>query len=194
MSDEPNIGHDGLHVEDGAGPGEPADVDLEPTGPPADPPGDDEGPGDDGGGSGTGGVGGRLGRPGWGDLYELRASSENVIIPLPHFLWIPDYTAQAKVEPRVSKVEFGDGYAQRMGRGVNTMLETLSLTFSGRTDGETELILAFLKDRGGFEPFTATIGVGPNPPTKKYVTEGEWTRTWDAYSDNTITVTFKEVP
>jgi phage-related protein len=114
--------------------------------------------------------------------------------PPPHFKWVPDYAAQSKVEPRVSQVNFGDGYAQRLARGVNTMLETLALTFSGRTDAEAEAILAFFAERGGVGPFTATIGVGPDPPTRKYVTSGEWTRTWDAFSDNTITATFQEVP
>jgi phage-related protein len=114
--------------------------------------------------------------------------------PPPHFKWIPDYAAQAKVEPRVSKLDFGDGYAQRLARGVNTMLEVLDLTFSGRTDEEAEAILAFFAERGGIGPFTATIGVGPAPPTKKYVTSGEWARTWDAFSDNTVTATFQEVP
>jgi phage-related protein len=158
-----------------------------------------DGPPDDGQGDQPGPPGGKPGPPGGKPGFHdgtiiIGGGQTHPEPPPPHFRWIPDYTAQARVEPRVSKVEFGDGYAQRMGRGLNTMLETLSLTFSCRTDGETEDILAFLKDRGGIGPFTATIGVGLNPPTKKYVTEGEWARTWDAYSANTITVTFKEVP
>jgi phage-related protein len=111
---------------------------------------------------------------------------------LPRFEHVPDYSAQSKIEPRISRVEFGDGYAQRIGRGLNTMLQTLELTFSGRTDAEAEDIRAFFAARGGFEPFMAQIGFGS--PIRKYVTEGEWARTWDAYSDNTVTVTFKEVP
>jgi len=113
---------------------------------------------------------------------------------LPVFLPKPDYSTKAGTAPRISKVDFGDGYAQRMGRGFNTMLETVNVTFSGRTDAETEQILAFFMERGGVEPFLARIGTDANMPPKKYVTEGEWTRTWDAFGSNTITATFQEVP
>jgi phage-related protein len=109
-----------------------------------------------------------------------------------HFKFIPDWSPSFKVNPRVSKVEFGDGYAQRLGKGLNTTLESVSLTFSGRSDSEAAAILAFFERRGGVEPFTAQIGF--NSPIKKYVTEGEWTHTIEYKDHNTITATFQEVP
>ena len=110
----------------------------------------------------------------------------------PDFPFIPDYSAKISVEPRISKVGFGDGYAQRVGRGLNTQLEAVSLTFSGRTDAEASEIAAFFESRGGTEAFTAQIGF--SAPIKKYVTEGAWERCLDGFNDNTITVSFQEVP
>ena len=109
-----------------------------------------------------------------------------------NFPYVPDYSTKISVEPRVSKIAFGDGYAQRAGRGLNTMLEAVALTFSGRTDAEAAGIVAFLESRGGTETFTAQIGF--SAPIKKYVTEGGWERSLDAYNDNTVTVSFQEVP
>jgi phage-related protein len=110
----------------------------------------------------------------------------------PDFRHVPSYSTKSSVEPRISKVEFGDGYAQRMGRGINTMMEAVSVAFDHITDAEAEKILAFFAARGGTEPFTARIN--PGSPIKRYVTEGGWDRTWDAWSDNTVTATFREVP
>jgi len=110
----------------------------------------------------------------------------------PEFAFIPDYSAQIGVNPRISKVEFGDGYTQRIGKGFNNQLERVSLTFSGRTDNEATAIINFFKERGGVTPFTARIGL--NDPIRKYVTDGEWRRSFDQYNYNTITVEFQEVP
>jgi phage-related protein len=110
----------------------------------------------------------------------------------PEFTHIPDWSAELAVNPRIAKVEFGDGYAQRIAKGLNTQLERVSLTFSGRTDQEAAEIAAFFKKKGGVTPFTAQIGF--SSPVKKYVTEGEWTFNYAQYNYNTITVTFQEVP
>ena len=110
----------------------------------------------------------------------------------PDFPFVPDWNAAISVEPRISKVDFGDGYAQRVGKGLNTMLETVSVSFSGRTDAEAAEIKAFFDERGGCVPFTARIGFGS--PIKKYVTDGAWELTLVQYNDNTITATFQEVP
>jgi phage-related protein len=110
----------------------------------------------------------------------------------PQFKFIPDWSPAFSVNPRISKVEFGDGYTQRVGKGVNTMLRSVSLTFSGRSDAEAAAILSFFESKGGVEPFTAQIGF--NSPIRKYVTEGEWKHTIEYNDHNTITVTFQEVP
>jgi phage-related protein len=108
------------------------------------------------------------------------------------FPFIPDWAPEIDVAPRISKVDFGDGLAQRFAKGLNAQLQTIKLTFSGRTDKEAAEIIRFFEEHGGTEPFTAQIGF--NSPVKNYVTEGGWTHTiaWNEY--NHITVTFQEVP
>jgi phage-related protein len=110
------------------------------------------------------------------------------------FPFIPDWSASIAVSPRIAKVDYGDGYAQRMAQGINHQLETVQLTFSGRTDAEAAAIKAFFAKRGGVRPFTAQIGIGANAPIKKYVTEGEWKHVLEYNDYNAITVTFQEVP
>jgi hypothetical protein len=72
------------------------------------------------------------------------------------------------------------------------MLEKISLTFSNRTDAEAMAIIEFFEMKGGVTPFTAQIGFASK--SKKYVTEGEWSRDMVHFNQNTITVTFQEVP
>ncbi|MCL1909289.1 MAG: phage tail protein [Holophagaceae bacterium] len=110
----------------------------------------------------------------------------------PEFTFIPDWGAEVAVNPNISAAPFGDGYVQRMGKGINSQLNRISLTFSGRTDGEAEEILGFFRERGGVAPFTARIGFGS--PIKKYVTEGEYKRVFDQYGHNSVSVVFQEVP
>jgi phage-related protein len=110
----------------------------------------------------------------------------------PEFAFIPDWSAELAINPRIAKLEFGDGYAQRAAKGLNTQLERVSLTFSGRTDKEAAAIMAFFKDKGGVASFTAQIGF--SAPIKKYVTEGEWSLNMAQFNFNTVTVTFQEVP
>jgi phage-related protein len=108
------------------------------------------------------------------------------------FPFIPDWSPDFAVNPRIAKVDFGDGYAQRLAKGLNSQLETVKLTFSGRSDAEARAIVDFFAKRGGTVPFTAQIGFAS--PIKKYVTEGGWGHVI-AYNDhNTVTATFQEVP
>jgi phage-related protein len=108
------------------------------------------------------------------------------------FKFLPDWSPEFAVSPRITKVEFGDGFAQRTTHGLNSQLETVRLTFSGRLDRQARKIIAFFEKHRGVIPFTAQIGF--NSPIKKYVTEGEWKHTivWNDHND--ITVTFQEVP
>ena len=110
------------------------------------------------------------------------------------FPFIPDWSAEISVNPRISEISFGDGYTQRLGKGINNQLERISLTFSGRTDEEAIEIMSFFNKKGGVTPFTAQIGIGKDVPIKKYVTSGEYKRNFSQFNFNSISVTFQEVP
>lgn len=72
------------------------------------------------------------------------------------FVNIPDVGASKSVKPSVSKVKFGDGYEQRIQKGLNTQPQVWSLTFSARSETETNTIEAFFLARGGIEAFDWT--------------------------------------
>lgn len=104
------------------------------------------------------------------------------------FTWIPDYEATENSRPRVSRVQFGDGYEQRMTFGLNTDPKDWDLVFTGRTNIERDEIRSFLRARGGVEAFTWTA---PGSDPGKFVCD-EWRVTLNVHNYNTITATFRQ--
>ncbi|RKG68649.1 hypothetical protein D7V80_11665 [Corallococcus sp. CA054B] len=69
------------------------------------------------------------------------------------FPFTPDYGAQADSVPRVRKAQFGEGYTQRSGDGLNSVLRHWALQFSNLTKVDADTLEAFLRARAGVEPF-----------------------------------------
>ena len=107
------------------------------------------------------------------------------------FTFIPDFGASADYEPRVRRAQFGDGYQQRVGDGINPLQEKWSLRFSYRDDAEATAILAFLTARAGVQSFQWTPPLETTPIT---VVCPSWQRTTDRHNLNTVTAEFYEVP
>ncbi len=74
------------------------------------------------------------------------------------FTWKPSYGAVAKTTPRVSVLEFGDNYSQRIARGINRTPRVLNLAFNNRTVDEIDAIEAFFIARGGVDPGRDAVG------------------------------------
>lgn len=68
------------------------------------------------------------------------------------FSWPPDDEAASDNKLRVRKSQFGDGYAQVVGDGLNGESDSWSLTFGGVAE-ETQPILAFIRRHKGFKSF-----------------------------------------
>lgn len=105
------------------------------------------------------------------------------------FTYTPSFTASEISSPRVRRVQFGDGYEQRLRFGLNTDPKSWRLTFANRTDTERENILTFLEARNGVEYFDWTP---PRGSAGKYVCS-EWNLDMLNCNNNTITATFVEV-
>ena len=105
------------------------------------------------------------------------------------FTYIPSFTASESSQPSVRKVQFGDGYQQRLRFGLNTDSKTWQLTFTNRTDSQRETILSFLEARGGVESFDWTP---PRGTAGKYVCS-EWNMDMLNCNNNTITASFIQV-
>ena len=106
------------------------------------------------------------------------------------FSYVPDRGFSKTTKPRVLLYQFGDGYAQRTGDGINSMPSVYNLTFNGRDVETADAIVAFLGDTEGRTYFNWT------PPGEAYeikVIASEWTMTHDTSISRNISVTFTQV-
>lgn len=62
----------------------------------------------------------------------------------------------SEVQPRVLLAEFGDGYTQRAGDGLNTMGKTYELSLRHLTQPEYAYVIAFFERTGGYRAFLWT--------------------------------------
>lgn len=78
---------------------------------------------------------------------------EMIAIPgVPVFSWCQMPDANGTIKLRILRAQFGDGYQQRAGNGINPAVESWPLQFIGRTT-YTGPIVAFLKERAGHKAF-----------------------------------------
>jgi phage-related protein len=105
------------------------------------------------------------------------------------FTFTPSFEATEASKPRVTKVQFGDGYEQRAVFGLNANPKEWTLIFSERTDTERDEITTFLDTEGGVNSFDWTP---PSGSAGKYVCE-EWQVTLRVFNFNTIQAKFREV-
>jgi len=126
-----------------------------------------------------------VGSPDWGGWTTYNNAT------IPHFFWIPNYSASISTEPQVEIIKFGDGYEQRTQQNINSNLIKLTLSFDKRDEKETTAIAHFLDTRGAQEAF-AFLPPSPYGSMKKFVC-----RSWDVtmnFQDNyTIKCSFEEV-
>ncbi|MDF3842666.1 phage tail protein [Pseudomonas citronellolis] len=71
------------------------------------------------------------------------------------FTWEPDDEASADGTFKTNKSQFGDGYAQVSGDGLNAEEAPWSLSFGGLAD-EVGPIIAFVRRHGGYQSFLWT--------------------------------------
>ena len=105
----------------------------------------------------------------------------------------PSYSPQLTVENNLIRVALGDGYEQRLQKGINATRRTFSLSFLNRSDTVTTNILNFLSDpnkgNNGAKSFSWTPPFGA---TGKWVCENP-TVTMVAHDLNDIELEFREV-
>lgn len=104
------------------------------------------------------------------------------------FTIIPSYSANLATQPIVRKAVFGEGYQQRVAKGINTQPRSWSLTFNGDAT-RLDPVEAFLANEDGVTSFTWT------PPTGAagvWVCSG-WSRGINGSGDETVSAVFEEV-
>lgn len=71
------------------------------------------------------------------------------------FTWCPRIDPESTNTFRVHSAQFGDGYVQEVGDGINTESQSWPLEFVGR-EGYIQPIRDFLRAHSGFKPFLWT--------------------------------------
>lgn len=104
------------------------------------------------------------------------------------FTWDPQ-TASKTVTPRVLKAEFGDGYTQRTGDGINNSPREYALTFQA-VAATIFAIDAFLQAENGVTAFDWTP---PDGTVGRWICES-WGVTYNpGMGSALLSATFKEV-
>ena len=97
---------------------------------------------------------------------------------------VPDRTMSNAIKPRILKVQFGDGYEQRIQDGINNLKQEFSVTFNNRPTAEIDDIVAFLNNKAGTTAFNFTYpdsNAGGGETTIKVVCE-DWSQRY-SYDD-----------
>lgn len=82
----------------------------------------------------------------------------------------PDMSSAPRYTPKILRAEFGDGYLQAAGDGINPFKEEWDLSFSNRPKSDIDTITAFVRAKNGAEAFLWTP---PDEVTaKKWFTTG----------------------
>ena len=108
---------------------------------------------------------------------------------------IPDKTLTRNNKPRVIKIQFGDGYEQRVQEGINNITQSFSVSFNNRPKAEIDDIMAFLDNKAGTTAFDFTYpdtNASGNERTVKVVCE-DYTQTYSFDDFYSCTATFRRV-
>ncbi len=101
----------------------------------------------------------------------------------------PTVGSQRRTTARILEAQFGDGYSQRAGDGLNSVEDAFSLVWNALSEAEADTITDFFEARGGWEAFDWTP---PGEVAARKFRCGEWTRDWDG-AMRRVTANFAEV-
>lgn len=100
-------------------------------------------------------------------------------------------SAGLAVEPKLNlfKSEFGDGYTQASPAGLNHIRDVAELKFEMMTSLQAAGLVAFLRERGGYQPFLWTA---PDEDTPRRWTCAKWKHVRDEAGRSTVTATLEQ--
>jgi len=102
----------------------------------------------------------------------------------------PSMSSSKKVNARILKNEFGDGYSQRAADGLNNTPSEWSLTWAGQNKDDIDTLEAFFEARGGWDAFN---WIPYRESSTKQFTCSEWSRNFDGAHNDTLTAKLDEV-
>lgn len=108
---------------------------------------------------------------------------------------VPDKALTRKVDPKVFKISFGDGYEQRAVNGINNIKEEYTVTFKSRPKVEIDAIMKTLESKNGVLKFDYTYPNSQDNNSKttiKVVCES-FSQTYDYDDFYSCSATFRRV-
>lgn len=108
---------------------------------------------------------------------------------------VPDRGMSWKTEPQVLKNEFGDGYTQRLSKGLNSLKQNITVNFANRTKADVDDIVAFFETKKGVTAFTFTVpdsNSGSSELAVKVICT-DWSQNWENDDYYSVTATFERV-
>ena len=108
---------------------------------------------------------------------------------------VPDRGMSWKTEPQVLKNEFGDGYTQRISKGLNNLKQNITVNFANRTKADADDIVAFFETKKGVTAFTFTVpdsNSGSSELAVKVICP-DWSQNWEHDDYYSVNATFERV-
>ena len=107
---------------------------------------------------------------------------------------LPDKGLSRQSTPRVLRIQFGDGYEQRIAEGLNSSQESYQISYSNRPKAEIDDIAAFMDEKKGVTSFNYVIPDTNNggETTIKVVCD-QYNLVYVRDSSYTFTATFRRV-
>ena len=108
---------------------------------------------------------------------------------------VPDKGLSRSNEPEVIVAQFGDGYQQRIAKGINNLKQSLKLNFAHRPKADIDDIVAFFETKAGVTAFTyilADSNAGSSEESIKVVCTS-WDQSWEYDDYYSLSATFERV-
>lgn len=99
----------------------------------------------------------------------------------------PPTTNENTPEVKILKAEFGDGYTQEGGDGVNNVRDVVRVQWATLTADEASAIESFFKERQGYKRFLYRLS---DSASESKWSCAEWSRSRG--TPNTVTATFRQ--
>ena len=108
--------------------------------------------------------------------------------------FVPDKNLVKDTQPKIHLVKFGDGYEQRIRKGLNSINFSYNLTFANRNITETAELIKFFDEVLGTTAFDFTLPTETleTLETVKVVCD-KYNQTFTYNNYQTITATFRRV-
>lgn len=105
------------------------------------------------------------------------------------FTWSPRINSSGDTQPNVLTSQFGNGYSQRLSMGINNLVATWSVSFTG-TEAYLQPIQDFFIRHKGAQHFLWTP---PLAAQGAFITTGGWQLQPHGAMKFTLTTTFQQV-